>query len=1000
MKTSIATLLSSILLFYATEVVAQFETYDYPGADHTYVTGMNDIGDYVGYYINGSDTKGFYMISGQLGELDYPGSQQTYALGINNEREIVGKYNDTGAQADNEGFKYDYNAQDYEDLTFLLNNGDYTQVTDINDDGCWTGSFRSPTSAYLMRDCNGHQTDRVNLLATFGTAINEWGDVAGYYIDGAAYTSFLRTGPGLFQEISYPGNIKTRIYGINDLDMVVGDFANARGFLYDGFSQGGSGYEEIILPDAVTVTPQDINNENQICGYYTDSDGNTHGFFILAYDIGFRPQPDAWQFENTQGNLWPSSDWFNTVYLNDPYLMEAFGLEVPFPRTGPGAFDFFGSETFPSWPLMVKTFGQGQFYTVANGVIRRKEKEFEVWKKFASDFWKGSCYGMSYTALMYYKDGGAFSSKFPAIASPIQSVFSLTPIDGVRDAINQIQTYQAGVLFRDNLLSEENPFPNQTLQRIKAMMLEDDPNYFGLSLQRTTGGSGLHSVVPYKVEKGDNTGWWDVYVYDSNHPNDTTRRIRINKQSQAAGGTWYYEAAGNAGQGDVEWGGPAANWGLKVTLPVSDHFPVPDVTIGHGASERSVNQITVFFSDDSDELFINGNDSMGYYNGNMVYNTSINGVPYFSATNSPDKPTGYTLDPLTTYNGKVLNANGEASMVAVTTDALLGYERFDATTAQEDELIIGSGITFINPDSDDKTVTLKAFLDVQGVEYRYWINEVNCEQGAELHIEPVNENELIVTNTGAATSYDLTISILSETDASTFEVENVPFAQDGTHHIVPFWGSLVEDGIYITVDTLAAGVDDTLFLENQALPELALSEGLMQFNNQSNNGEFYIINSGGGQLGWDITTSPSWVNITSGTSGIDDGSVSLDVDANNGADRSGFIIIESNAASSPDTITVWQGLSTINVNETVSDQKPFVIYPNPASEELKIGLSGSIDNAVITIRDIKGRPVSRVTGNHSGNGTISIDLKALIAGMYVVEVRTSDQNFVEKFIKH
>ena len=1001
MKTTLRFLSFLLFIGMVSPSFAQYEVFDYPGADHTYVTGMNDQGDFVGYYIAGGITRGFAVMGADTMELIFPGSAQTYAHGINNERDIVGKYNDSGAQTDNEGFLYDYSLQDYTDLTFLLNNGNYTQVTDINDDGCWAGSFRSGTSAYLMRDCNGHTTDRYNLLSTFGTAINEWGDVAGYYIDGAEYTSFIRTGPGLFFLINYPNNIKTRIFGMNDLNMVVGDFANSKGFLFDGFNQGGTAYEEIIIPDAITVTPQDINNEEQICGYFTDAQGNTHGFLIRGYDIGFRPQPDGWFFPNEESALWPSDEWFDIEYIHDPYLKEKYGLTGPFPKNGEGALDFFESDIFPSWPLMVETFGEEQFYTEVNGVLKGKWQSFEVWKEFATE-WKGSCYGMGYSSLMYYKDASVFHSKFPEMPSSMPSIYSQSPTDAVRDVNNKLQIYQASKAVKDQIWNEYNPTPNQTLTQIKAMMTEEDPDYFGISISNTNG-SGSHLVVPFKVEKGQSSGWWDVFVYDSNHPNDTTRKIQVNKQATAFGGAWYYEAAGNVGQGEVEWGGPTANYGFKAAPAVSEHVATPPIGENfHGqGNSRASEYVTAYFSDGAEELFLYGNDSLGYYNGRLVA-TTANGIPYTNATNAAQKPIGYLLDVTEAHAATVSGSqDGKAYMTITTETGLLSYSREDATPSQMDEALFDAGgLTYTNPDPDPKTVSLKAYASYLGADYQFWIKGVNCEQGAELHIEPINGNELIVTNTGEAKTYDLTISILSPTDASTFEVPDVPFAEDGIHHIVPFWNNLNDDGIYITVDTSTVGVDDTLFLANQALPILELSNGVMEFDNLAGSDELFVINSGGGELQWNVASAPAWVTVTSGSSGTEDGSVSFDVTANTGPDRSGWLVINSNDVNSPDSVWIWQGFSSpVSVDETLTDEKDHVVYPNPVSDILTVGLSPELPDATILIRDMQGKLMETRSYSKSDSELQRFDMHRYSAGMYLVEVSTGGTRKFHKIIK-
>ena len=998
----------SLLMLGALSASAQYEVFDYPGADHTYVTGMNDLGDFVGYFIVGSTTTGFYVIGSDTNELVYPGSANTWAHGISLDRQIVGKYNDTGAQIDNEGFMYDYNLQNYEDLTFLqVGSSNYTQVTDINDNGCWAGSFRSPTSAYMMLDCdNGFESDRYNLMATYGTCVNDYDYVGGYIIDGANYTSFIRDFAGNFELVNHPSSIKTRIFGINDLNMCVGDYGNQFGFLYDPTAPSLNQFEPILIPDAVTVTPQDINSNDQICGYFSDANGDYHGFIIRGYDIGFRPQPDAWFFPNEVDALWPPDEWSDLDYISDPYLLANFGLNSPFPENDEGTFPIFSQSTFPSWPLFVETFGQNQIYVVSNGVIQIREKPLEVWKKSSTDVWKGSCYGMGITSLMYYQDASAFHTKFSDMPTSFPSIFSLGPDENVRKINNQMQTYQFGKIFKDHFFNQNNnPKPIETLAAIKAMMVDEDPDYFGVDIRNTnaTSGSSFHAVFPFKVEPGVDHSWWNVYVYDSNHPNDTTRHIRVHKNAQASGGAWYYEAAANVGLGEEEWGGPLANVGFRVSLPISDHLPTPQVFIGpHGQDgSRSTNYVAAYFAKSAEEYFVSGNDSLGYYNGHVVEGYP-EGVAYFPATATYGKPTGYLLEPTQSHAATITNAqNGTASMTVITDeDQLFGFIRNDATPTQTDEALYDVGLTYINPDPQDKSVSLKAYLTVQGVDYNYVIEDVNCEQNAQLHVESINDNELIVTNTGAATHYDLTISILSTSDASTFEVENVPFAEDGTHHIVPFWSNLADNGIYITVDTLSVGVDDTLFLSNQALPELGLSNGLFQYGNAANNGTLSIINYGGGHLDWDVASMPSWVTIVTGASGTDDGVVQFDVDANGGADRSGWMIINSNDANSPDSVQIWQGESLVSADQMLEEDDEFVVYPNPVNDLLTVGLSTELNNANISIRDVHGRLLySRMY--RKGDAPVQrFNVAEYDSGLYLIEIISANQHHVMKVIKH
>src|SRR5262245_43684172 len=82
-----------------------FTTLDFPGADHTYVQGINDGGQIVGHYTNSSGGQGFLYEGGTYTPLDLPPlATFSSATGINNAGQIVGYYADSGGTA--HGFLY------------------------------------------------------------------------------------------------------------------------------------------------------------------------------------------------------------------------------------------------------------------------------------------------------------------------------------------------------------------------------------------------------------------------------------------------------------------------------------------------------------------------------------------------------------------------------------------------------------------------------------------------------------------------------------------------------------------------------------------------------------------------------------------------------------------------------------------------------------------------------------------------------------------------------
>lgn len=89
---------SSILLLSAGAAFAtayKYTSIDYPGAIGTYPYGINDSGQIVGCYSDGSgNVHGFLLAGGTYTSFDCPGAIWTYPFGINTAGQIVGWYLD------------------------------------------------------------------------------------------------------------------------------------------------------------------------------------------------------------------------------------------------------------------------------------------------------------------------------------------------------------------------------------------------------------------------------------------------------------------------------------------------------------------------------------------------------------------------------------------------------------------------------------------------------------------------------------------------------------------------------------------------------------------------------------------------------------------------------------------------------------------------------------------------------------------------------------------
>jgi len=165
----------------------QLVTFEVPGADTTYVTGINNNGDISGFWVASSAFHGFLRSpDGAITSFDVPyGPNSTIATGINSKGTIVGAY-----AGDTFGF------------------------------------LRSPEGAF-RRFRIPHGKD-----ITYPSVINDDGWVAGIYLPhrNGFDQPFVRSPDGQVTEFTIPGTLGADIYGINASGAVTGD-AGGLGFI-------------------------------------------------------------------------------------------------------------------------------------------------------------------------------------------------------------------------------------------------------------------------------------------------------------------------------------------------------------------------------------------------------------------------------------------------------------------------------------------------------------------------------------------------------------------------------------------------------------------------------------------------------------------------------------------------------------------------------------------------------------------------------------------------
>ena len=240
---------------------ANFTNENFPGSAQTQVTAINNIGTTVGFWSNtnmgvGMDSNfGFTDVGGTFTNVNNPNTATTppvfnQLLGVNNSNVAVGFYVDAAGVT--HGYTYTISS-----LSFSSN---------INDPNAGTAAGQGTTA----------------------TAINNTGEIAGFYVDAAGVThGFVDVG-GMFTTIDPTGSTSTMLLGLNDNGFAVGTYTDSmdvmHGLLFD---LDNDTFENVDDPFGIgTTTINGINDLDQLVGFYVNGVGNTIG--LLADPV---PEP-------------------------------------------------------------------------------------------------------------------------------------------------------------------------------------------------------------------------------------------------------------------------------------------------------------------------------------------------------------------------------------------------------------------------------------------------------------------------------------------------------------------------------------------------------------------------------------------------------------------------------------------------------------------------------------------------------------------------------------
>lgn len=236
---------------------SSFLNENFPGAVQTQVIGINDHGVTVGFFSTqntasmSNNNFGFYWMNGRFHKVDFPTTDNAnppvnQLLGVNNSGIAVGFY--TNGAGSNRGYEYDI----------------------------WTGRFTRVLVPWAPSGVNGPS------LTAAG--INNRGDVTGFYNKTSSQVDgFLKLRSGRFITLAFPGASSTQATGVNDSDVVVGNYTTGSGnsAVTHGFVWSNGKFATVDISGASSTTLNGVNDENDLVGFYTDAKGNTDGLFAL-----------------------------------------------------------------------------------------------------------------------------------------------------------------------------------------------------------------------------------------------------------------------------------------------------------------------------------------------------------------------------------------------------------------------------------------------------------------------------------------------------------------------------------------------------------------------------------------------------------------------------------------------------------------------------------------------------------------------------------------------
>ena len=513
--------------------------------------------------------------------------------------------------------------------------------------------------------------------------------------------------------------------------------------------------------------------------------------------VAYEKEIDSWGFSNIRADMWPT-DWHSQFNYQgiDPFT----GIQYS-QWQADSMFSMTNSSRFSDWVSWVNTFGIDAFY-ISSVLGWYKSGAVIRWRSTGGN-WGGSCFGIAAANALAFGYRNEFVTKYPNYPSFIDPI-SVVSDTGVKRVVNELYTHQFGnpTIANDN--TNGGKTASQTLDDLKALFKEDNASVKTLSIFNN-GGSGGHTILAYGLKKDPNQdNIYYVQVYDNSNPN-SPNPITINTTAN----NW----------STPDWSGWGGNTGMYLEIVSAQYLNGAAFPRGQNTQSPFRMPENVLEIRNPNESQIRIVDNLGQVTGfvnNMVLKEIPGSLPRILKNGSETPPYAYSL-PSDNYS-VVLNEFAEniVETFFFTGNKSFVYERSDATADQTDRLFFDGGVSAVNPDAQNKKITLLNLVSETTQEKLTVVRSIELAQNDSVKIENPDSNKVKLISFGSAKDYDIELNYVTENGIGRFSDFNVPLDVNTSHTFVPDWTEITIMDLMVLVDNGNNGtIDDTLYLQNQ-----------------------------------------------------------------------------------------------------------------------------------------------------------------------------------------